>query len=366
MTFRRRQCSFLSAPLSVFALCFCYACSPQTNVVSGAASLSEYNGRVGLDSAGVAAIYWPGSSVKTAFRGTALKAVMRDQRGHNSFNVIIDDDSVYSIRLDTLERSYTLASGLTDTVHTVELFRLTDWNDGIAWFYGFQYDPGAEVLPVRPKKRRIEFYGNSITVGAGMDEAGASPPGGNSTDNYLSYGAVTARHYDAAYTCIARSGIGLMVSWFSMTMPEMYDRLNPFDTASVWDFSKATPDIVVVNLMQNDYALSFMPDYDQFKKRFGSKPPAPEFIISSYQDFISRLRGHYPNASIVCVLGNMDATRAGSPWPGYIRQAVASLHDPKVYSHFFPFKNTPGHPTIAEHQEMAESLIRFMDANVKW
>lgn len=251
-------------------------------------------------------------------------------------------------------------------IHTVELFRLTDWNDGIAWFYGFRYGPDANVLSVPPKKKRIEFYGNSITVGAGMKEAEGAAAGGNPTDNYLSYGAVTARHYDAAYSCIARSGIGLMVSWFSMTMPEMYDRLNPFDTTSVWDFSKATPDIVVVNLMQNDYALSSMPDYDQFKKRFGSKPPAPESIISAYRDFISRLRGHYPQASIICVLGNMDATRPGSPWPRYIEQAVAALHDPKIYSHFFPFRNAPEHPTVAEHREMAQRLIRFIDANVKW
>ncbi len=366
MTACQKGRKLLSAASSLFLLYFFCACSLEKKVSDGTASLTEYNGRVGLDSPGVAAIYWPGSSVKTKFEGTSLKAVLRDQRGHNFFNVIIDDDSVYRIMPDTLKKEYTLASGLTEKVHTVELIRLTDWNDGASWFYGFQYGPDAKVLPVPPKKRRIEFYGNSITVGSAIEDYEGDSGSGNFTNNYLSYAAVTARHYDAAYTCIARSGIGLMVSWFTLIMPEMYDRLNPFDSTSVWDFSKAVPDIVVVNLMQNDYALSFMPDYDQFKKRFGSKPPAPEFIISSYRNFISTLRRHYPDASIICVLGNMDATTPGSPWPGYIGEAVASLDDPKIYSHFFPFKNTEGHPKVEEHRKMAESLIRFIDGNIKW
>jgi hypothetical protein len=229
----------------------------------------QFNGRVGQDERGVAAIYWPGSSVKTRFTGTEVKAVLKDQRGHNYFNVIIDDDSVYRLRVDSVKKEYTLASGLSRGEHTVELFRLTDWNDGVTWFYGFQHGQGDKILAVLPKKRMIEFYGNSITVGSAIQDYDGDSGNGNFTNNYLSYAAVTARHYDAAYSCIARSGIGLMVSWFSLIMPEMYDRLNPFDSTSVWDFSKATPDIVVVNLLQNDNALYGIPEYEQFKQRFG-------------------------------------------------------------------------------------------------
>jgi hypothetical protein len=353
--------------LMPFVILFLFAgCASKQRAPDDAGKLAELNGRVGLDSPGRAAIYWPGSSVKTKFVGSVLKAILKDQRGHNYFNVIVDEDSVYRLQLDTLKKEYTLISGLTRGEHTVELFRLTDWSDGVTWFYGFQYEKDAKVLPVPPKTRRIEFYGNSITVGAAMEDYNGDSGKGEFTNNYLSYGALTARHYNAAYTCIARSGIGLMVSWFTLIMPDMYDRLNPFDSTSVWDFSKATPDIVVVNLLQNDYALSFMPEYDQFKKRFGTQPPSPDHIIASYRNFVSALRKHYPDAHIVCVLGNMDATRPGSPWPGYIEQAVASLHDPKMYTHFFPFKNTEGHPKVAEQQRMADSLIVFIDRHIKW
>jgi hypothetical protein len=352
--------------IAFVALAFLAGCASEQTVTDDAEKLVELNGRVGLDSPGRVAIYWPGSSVKTKFVGSALKAILRDQRGQNYFNVIVDDDSVYRLKLDTLKKEYIVVSGLAEGEHTVELFRLTDWNDGVTWFYGFQYQADAKILPVPPKTRRIEFYGNSITVGSAIEDYNGDSGKGEFTNNYLSYGAVTARHYNAAYTCIARSGIGLMVSWFTLIMPDMYARVNPFDSTSVWDFSKATPDIVVVNLMQNDYALSFMPEYDQFKKRFGSQPLSAEFIVTSYRNFISKLRDHYPDAHIICVLGNMDATRPGSPWPGYIEQAVASLHDPKMHTHFFPFKNTEGHPDVEEHRMMADSLIKFIDSNIKW
>jgi hypothetical protein len=209
----------------------------------------------------------------------------------------------------------------------------------------------------------IEFYGNSITCGSGMYEEGA--PGGTE-NNYLSYAAVTARYFDARYTCIARSGIGLMVSWFYMIMPDIYNRQNPFDSNSVWDFSKATPDIVVINLLQNDYAIINTPDGPEFKKRFGKTPPTEDFIIACYRKFVQTIRKHYAAANIICVLGDMDAVTPGSPWPGYIEKAVASLGDKKIYTHFFPYKNTPGHPDVAEHRQMAESLIRFIEEHIKW
>lgn len=324
--------------------------------------LVQYSGRVTFDSTGRLAIYWPGTSVKTRFTGTSVKAVLRDQRAHNNYNVIIDDDCIYHFQPDTLKKSYTLASNLPEGEHTVELFRLDDWNNGKTWFYGFEYEPGAEVLPVPSKKRRMEFYGNSITVGSAIEDSVS----GLHNNHYLSYAAVTARHYNADYSCIARSGIGLMVSWFSLIMPEMYDRLDPFDSTSTWDFSKNIPDIVVVNLMQNDYALSTMPDYDQFKKRFGDVAPSEDFIVRSYGNFISTLRDHYPKAHIICVLGNMDATSPGSAWPGYILKAATSLNDERVYTCFFPFKNTDGHPKVAEHRAMADSLIAFIDRHVEW
>jgi hypothetical protein len=62
----------------------------------------------------------------------------------------------------------------------------------------------------------------------------------------------------------------------------------------------------------------------------------------------------------------MDATQAGAPWPAYITKAAQALNDAKIYTLFFPYKNTGGHPDIREQNAMAQSLIDFIDKNIKW
>jgi hypothetical protein len=109
-----------------------------------------------------------------------------------------------------------------------------------------------------------------------------------------------------------------------------------------------------------------MPDHEQFKARFGTTKPSEEFIINAYKDFIQTIRSKYPKANIICCLGNMDATREGSKWPSYVDAAVALLKDKKIVTHYFPYKNTPGHPVIKEQQAMADDLINFIEKNKLW
>ena len=353
--------------LSIIIVLICTnAYSQKTTLVNVANTYIQYEGRIGMNNPGVAEIYWPGSSCKIKFTGTELKAILKDQRGHNYYNVIVDDNNIHVLKLDTVKKEYSLASNLSKGEHTVELFRRTGWTSGITWFYGFTLSPDSKILELPAKGRMIEFYGNSITAGAAVESYVYAPEDTTDENNYLSYAAITARHFNAKYSCIALSGIGLMVSWGSLIMPDMYNRLNPNDSSSKWNFAKATPDIVVINLMQNDNALVNLPDHPQFKRRFGNKPPTENYIIESYRKFVKELRNQYPKSKIICVLGSMDAVSPGSPWPGYIEKAVALLKDKAIYTHFFDYINKPDHPNAKEHQKMAESLIRFIEEHVKW
>ena len=149
-------------------------------------------------------------------------------------------------------------------------------------------------------------------------------------------------------------------------MQDIYDRIDPKDPTSKWDFSTFIPQIVVINLFQNDSWLVNQPDYPEFKKRFGKKPPSKKYIINAYKKFLVSIRKEYPEASIICMLGSMDATEPGSPWPGYISKAVNKMNDDKIYTLFIPYKGTSGHPNLQEHHEMAHTLIKFIDKNITW
>lgn len=327
----------------------------------------NYEGRIVYRDS-VAELSWPGTSVSMQFEGTGASVILQDLDTANYYNVIVDGEVVSKIHTDTVKQRYKLASGLPKGKHTVQVFKRTEWDKGKTLFYGFKIDEGGKLLPApKAKKRKIEFYGNSITCGYGNEDFSEQDRWfGYFQNNYETYGAVTARHFNAQYHCIAKSGIGITVSWFPTVMPEIYDRTDATDSTSVWDFSQYTPDIVVVNLFQNDSWLVNKPEHESFKNRFGTQKPDKEYIIKAYKQFVASLRGKYPDAHIICALGNMDATIEGSEWPGYIRSAVKKLGDDKVYTCFFPFKNTGGHPKVAEQHAMADQLIAFIEENIAW
>ena len=313
------------------------------------------------------AMFWPATSVLVRFKGNALKAFLRDERGRNYFNVIIDHDSVRYIKLDSGKNYYTLASGLSDGEHTVELIKRTEWDQGKTWFHGMLVNDGELTTLPEEKKRVIEFFGNSITAGYAIDDnTGSDNPDSIYTNNYYTYAAITARHFDADLYATVKSGIGITVSWFPLIMPEMYDRLDPSDSSSRWDFKSVTPQVVVINLLQNDSWLVKMPDHPSFKQRFGAKAPSASDIKDAYKRFVQQIRGVYPQAYIICALGSMDATKAGSPFPMYVSDVVKSLNDPKINTLFFPYTNKPGHPRRADNEAMARILIDYIDKNIKW
>lgn len=328
----------------------------------------EFEGRIDSSRYNDVDLIWSGTTVRINFKGTSLSAVFKDQTGDNYYNIILDNDSIVLLKPDSTKKEYVLFSNLSDSKHSVEIFKRTEWDRGKTTFYGFILEPNSEILPKSAAKTKsIEFYGNSITAGYAVDDtAGTDRPDSIFTNNYLSYATLTAHHYNAKYHCTCKSGIGIMISWFPMIMPEIYDRVDPYNAESKWDFSLYQPDIVVINLLQNDSWLVNLPDHPEFKSKFGTTPPTIEYMIEAYRKFVETIRGKYPNANIICMLGNMDITSENSKWPGYVQTAVDKLADKKIFTHFVPYKNSPNHPTIDEQKIMAESLIKFIDENITW
>lgn len=327
----------------------------------------DYSGRIDTSNS-AATLYWSGSGIDISFYGKSIGAYIKDEYGKNHFNIIIDDDSLYILKPGNKKKYYQLAENLPEGNHKIQIFKRTEWDKGNTMFYGFTLKgESPKILKTEKKKRKIEFYGNSITAGYAVeDHSGKDSPDSTFTNNYLSYAAITARYFNAKYHCICKSGIGIMLSWVPLIMPEMYDRLNPADSLSQWDFTLFTPHIVVVNLFQNDSWLVNRPNHSEFKKRFNNNAPTNEFIVNSYKHFVVGLRTKYPNSHIICALGSMDATKKGSKWPEIIKKAVSDMNDEKMYTHIIAYKNTPGHPSIGEHEIMAESLIHFIDKHIEW
>ena len=325
----------------------------------------QYSGRTNYDDPKAPIMRWPGNYIIANFEGTSINVKFTDYNGNgiitkngysynNYFYVIIDDGAPSLISLTAGSATYTVASGLSDTVHKIQLFRRTEGNTGLVAFEGFELENGKSLVapPARPS-RRIEYFGDSITAGHSVQFLPGDVGNSGDTpfqDNYYTYAAVTARNLDAEYHCIALSGVGLYLDvwWYGGNMFNYYDReLN----TTTWDFGRWTPQIVVINLGQNDY--------------WGSYTQAG--AEQAYVDLAQILRGHYPDAHIILALGSMDATKSGSPWPTYLQNAVDELNttygDAKVYSLIFPYSGG-AHPTIARHADMADQLTAFIQTSI--
>jgi hypothetical protein len=354
--------------ITITALLFAFSACQTTNVfIPSCSEQIHYMGRI-AHSDSTSSFFWSGTSAQINFEGTEVKAILNDENGKNYYNIIIDRDSVIMLRTQSGKKTYTLAENLKPGKHSIKLFKRTEYDQGSTNFYGFELSKNSKILEPEPiSNKKIEFYGNSITCGYAVEDyEGKDRPDSIYTNNYMSYAAITARHYDAEYHCISKSGIGITVSWFPYIMPDIYDQLIPLNEKSSWDFSQFTPDVVVIHLLQNDSWLVNMPNHPSFKKYFGNEKPSEEFIIEAYKNFVAKLREKYPDTQIICTMGGMDATRDGSPWPGYVQTAVERLNDSKIFTYFMPFKQTGGHPNVEEQKAMAEGLIQFIDENIIW
>ena len=347
--------------LSIF---FIINCSEKPELISPANKKLQYNGRIDFSDINKPMLTWAGSSVKVKFKGNGIK-VQLQAKSPCYVNFVLDDDSVSVFQVDTLKKWYVLAANLDDTVHTVQFLKRT--NNGDLWFYGFKPNDGTKLLELPKQDKIIEFIGDSITKGSSIHDTTGDNWRGLNSDNYYTYGAVTARYFNAAYYCIAQGGVGLLVGGNPLTMNDLYPRLNIRDADSRWDFSKVQPDIVVINLFQNDYyIIDKNPEHPHFVEKFGKKRPTDEYIIDAYVDFVKKVKKNYPNAKIICSIGSMDAAKEGSPWVGYVKSAVKKINNKDVYFCLFPYKNTPGHPKVKEHQVMADTLINFIKRNNLW
>lgn len=327
----------------------------------------QYTGRVDFSKPAAPVLSFPGTSIAGNFTGTSFSVRFEDEKGKNFYNVFLDGDTSRPVilQLDKGSKTYLVANGLKPGTHRFLITKRTEGEEGATVFQGLELDDKSDLAPPPPRpKRRIEFFGDSITSGMGNEAPDDGRDDlGKDKNNYLSYASIAARQLDAEAHITSQSGIGVMVSWFPFTMPQFYDQVNAVgDNDSKWDFSRWTPDVVVINLMQNDSWL-----IDEHKRL--QPVPSDAQRIEAYKTFVKRVRTLYPKAYIVCALGSMDATRPGSRWPGYVSAAVEQMQgegDKRIDTLFFEFTGYGAHPRVKHHEANAKKLSAFIRQKMGW
>lgn len=222
------------------------------------------------------------------------------------------------------------------------------------------------VTPVPQKELAIEFIGDSITCGYGVECSESSESFSTSTENfYKSYAYVAANELNADYSVAAYSGYGVIYGCCSgdpnpdevlIKYYDMESRFEPYNQKH--DFTKRKMDAVVINLGTNDTCYV---DKD-------NKSTCDEFT-SGYIELLKKVRSNNPDAVIICTVGLMGGNESIYP---LIQNAVKKLDDDKITCFLSEHQNidkdgagAAGHPSEKTHKQyghiVAEEIKKALE-----
>ena len=301
---------------------------------------------------------WPGVYFEATFRGDSV--AFRTGPGEVILHVQVDGKP-----LQTLVKplgTYRI-SGLDEGEHRVRVDVATESQAGANHFGGFLLPTGATPLPAKARMRRLEFIGDSHTVGYGNISATRECTEAEvlaSTDTTRAYGPRVAGHYGADYRVNAISGRGIVRNFgggAGDTLPQAY----PFvlfdhsvrDTDTAWQ-----PQVVVMALGTNDFSTPL-----KAGEPWKTRKALQEDYVQAYVAFVQLLRMRYPEARFV-----LWATDGAE---GEIRTQVIKVvkqlqQSGETRVGFVPvgglgMEGCHWHPSLADHEKIAEQLTRHID-----
>lgn len=325
----------------------------------------RYTGRFDFTDPQRPAFDWSGTSIEVQFTGPELALLLDD--GSNYYDVTIDGKSSV---LQTVpgQKVYQIAADLVDELHTLQIRKRTEAYVGAAVFEGLLLGSGQRLLPPPPPPaHRLEFIGDSITAGYGIEgdapECYFTPATQNAN---RSFAAQTAAALGAEYALVALSGLGVVRNLRDpqVASPETavayIDRVLGMNPILHAEPSSWVPDAVIVNLGTNDF----------------SSPPFPEdeaFMVA-YQELLSAIRARYAEAHIVALGGPLMLGRG----PQLINQAVMrqqqATGDARV--HFLLIEDDlersaedfgcDWHPNVHGHGKIAAQLQPALQTILGW
>lgn len=366
MNYQQTLRKLLSAAILCFGLYISANAQEDKTFIAPSDANIVYMGRISTTQPGSVRFTYPGVSIMANFEGTSLQMAVKKNSG--GFMVEIDNFPAYRIDFGENDSIKTLAEGLPQGIHSARIMYVIEGYELKPAFRGFYLDKGCQLAqaPVLPQ-RRIEFIGNSITCGYGVESEDPSDPFSYETENhYYTYAAQTARLLNAQHLVVARSGIGIYRNYGAPKsgsrdcMPAMYEQTLFMDSTETWNHALYTPDVVCLNLGTNDMSLD---NYDA------------NLLEEGYRKFVKHLRTTYPKAQIVLLTGPL---MNGKPLEivKIALDKIADEHhrqgDTKVYR--FDFSPQTGslaigaswHPSLRQHMKMASELTPFIQKITGW
>lgn len=258
---------------------------------------------------------------------------------------------------------------------SVEIIKLSESAMSTVGIGSIAAEAESGIHPTAAKSHYIEFVGDSITCGYGIDDENIEHAFSTKTEDVTrAYAYRTAKSLDADYSMVSLSGYGIISGYVNegepqkteQTLPRYYEKLGfcygkylgRSPEKVKWNFERQ-PDLIVINLGTNDdsYTLDHAARQEVFRK--------------AYTAFLKQVRSKNPQAKILCTLGIMGrrlfpfvekAVEAYSTETG--DQNITCLEfDEQLASDGYTVN---WHPTAVTHGKAAEKLIQHIRELMGW
>jgi len=322
----------------------------------GAKNLSAHiAGRIG----DAGSYQWPGLYFEAKFEGESV--YFKTGTGDVILHVLIDGESVGTL-VKPAPGTY-LVDGLDFGTHSVRIDAVTESQSAPDTFGGFALPASGKALRMSPRKLQIEFIGDSHTVGYGntsLSRDCSQEQVWATTDNSLAYGPKVARRYDADFQVNAISGRGIVRNYDGSAgdpLPVAY----PFvllNRADTYDRAAWRPQIIVIALGTNDFSTPL-----KAGERWKTREELHADYEATYVKFVEDLRSRNKKAFIVLWATDL-AEHEIQQEAGKVASILQSKGDARVA--FLPIDGLAmtgchWHPSVADHDTIADRLIRFID-----
>ena len=274
-------------------------------------------GRTG-EAEGIRWLALSASGVEFTFTGTsAAFTIVGDNMTTNvekqaRYAVYINGEQTMDNLVDSAEATVTVFTADEAAETTVKLLKLSEAQESTMGIKDISITSIGEAKPTAEKDLKIEFIGDSITCGYGVDDEDRDHHFKCSTEDATkAYAFKTAQALDADYSLVSYSGNGIISGYSndgnkvtSQLVPDVYTKFakswgnynGMFNVSDLdWDFSKFQPNYVVINLGTNDASYTK-----------GDKEKVQDYI-DQYVEFLKVIREKNPDAHIICSLGVMGA-----------------------------------------------------------
>lgn len=332
----------------------------------------KYIGRTYLSS-NVLWLAHSGTGAEFTFKGTKAivtlvgdntSAVKNNDTNYARYAIYVNNKLVKDGLMDKSEKKITVLNSESSKTNTIKILKLSESANSTLGIKKISVS-GTKIQPTKAKELLIEFIGDSITCGYGVDDPNKNHHFSTATEDFTkTYAYKTATALKADYSAVSFSGYGIISGYTSNTvrnenqiLSKYYDKVGfsygkfagtKEPSSIAWSF-KNQPDVVVINLGTND---------DSYVKNDSVKQ---EEYVKGYTAFLKQVREKNPEAKILCTLGIMGDSLFSSLEKA-VNEYKSTSKDENVSTMKFDVQlakdgyGADWHPSEATHKKAAEKL----------